>query len=634
MVLATAVSSGSDWRPALRMLVLDSLRTSDLSGLLTVSALIPPLCRDDAWSVLLQAEIARMSGDFRATQQALAAGPPAGDGALQALWHLVRIAAAFALGDHSGEATLVDLVNEQGDLPGWLRARTRILLGVHQFAALRLAEAQASYESALADCQDGDDPLNEIRARANLGTVLLARGRFAQARQQLETALGVARQSRQVPTVQIAVILGECLTMMGDYPAGLQVVDEGMSLARHLGIRASIANLHWVRAQLLAGMQDWDAAEAAAREALTQGDALGERIASWRGLACLVEIACGRQDLAAAEAWAAELQRRAGAELTAPRYVFALYAVIRLALTQARWRDAVAMLEPLIGRLQQERPPYALAVAWQALAEAREGLGLAAPAEAARAESRQLCEAYGLRHLLPADAIEVRCLGSFAVRFPSGETGVPGSNVQRLFMLLLLERAGLSRSALDRHLYGDQEVAKNTVPMLVNRLRRALRAGARASGPAVLFADGLYRLNPAWHWRWDLQEFQAAWVRAMTVPDPGDQKQAYRQMVHLYQGEVCRDWDDTAWLQFHREQARQRWQSAHQWLQRSALANADWLGALDLAEANLRLDPLSEVAHTTRIRALVGLGRLQEAQQCLMAGHAGGVTLDAALLDG
>ncbi|MBC7543960.1 MAG: tetratricopeptide repeat protein, partial [Candidatus Sericytochromatia bacterium] len=361
--LHVAAVTAGDWRPLLRRLIVESLPIHDMSGLLIVQRLVPPACQADPWAVGLQAEIYRMSRQLRETLALVETLPATGDVELLAFWRLIRAAAGIAAGLAPG-ADVTQVLVDLPSGPSWLRARALTLQGVHQFIGLGLDAARANFDAALAMCRQVGDVVGETRALTNLGAVCTARSRYGEARTWLEQALDVTAAARQVPSVHIYVALGECLLAMGAYRDGLQRVDEGLALACTLGLRTAEANLYWVRAQLLTQVHDLEQAAADAASALALGDQLGDRIASWRGLACLAEIACARSDLHQAAEWAAELRQRAGATLGEPRYIFAQYVQAQVALASGAWQEALCWLEPIIVRLRQVADvPHAMAKA-------------------------------------------------------------------------------------------------------------------------------------------------------------------------------------------------------------------------------------------------------------------------------
>ncbi|MBC7541749.1 MAG: hypothetical protein H7338_03370, partial [Candidatus Sericytochromatia bacterium] len=268
-----------------------------------------------------------------------------------------------------------------------------------------------------------------------------------------------------------------------------------------------------------------------------------------------------------------------------------------------------------------------MAKALHGVAQALSGLGQTVAAGAAIAEGQAICRQAGIPSLqqvvsqapVSTAVAAVRCLGSLRLtRSPDGSPlVVPGRLPRLLLALLLLNPAGLSRETIALRLYADKEVARSTVPMLVNRLRSALSGllTPHTYGDVVLFEQGLYRLNPAVRWQCDLQAFDEAWADAARTAADERKEVAYRRMVALYTGPVFSDRDNLPWLQLLRERARQRWQTAYRWLQQRALTTGAWAEAIALAEANLQLDPLAEAAHQTVIQALLATDRNPEARQ-------------------
>lgn len=119
------------------------------------------------------------------------------------------------------------------------------------------------------------DSLGIAISRNNLGQLERNRGRYGEAIQQLERAADRARHAEAAPLLaQCLSNLGQAQTLAGRHDAALVTLDEAETVCQGYGLRNTLCEVNWKRADCLAELRDLEGAERAAQAGLAAADEL------------------------------------------------------------------------------------------------------------------------------------------------------------------------------------------------------------------------------------------------------------------------------------------------------------------------------------------------------------------------
>ncbi len=253
-------------------------------------------------------------------------------------------------------------------------------------------------------------------------------------------------------------------------------------------------------------------------------------------------------------------------------------------------------------------------------------------------DARTLCEAHGYRYLIltqggweGATQAEPRTLVSVLPRTPDlqirslGDLDVvnlagtippkqwQGAKTKLLLACLLQHRHGMTREQLAEALYGEEEVSRSAILMLISRLRQALEPDLPKNTPSrfVQWREGRYWFNFDSNFTWDSDDFT---LRLENANLPGNSRQdrlsLLGQAVDAYRGRYMNDLTSTGalWLVGVQEHLHQQAMAAFGILFDELLDLDLHQEALHRAEQCLAVDRCSEPAHQAKMRALLALG--------------------------
>ncbi|WP_028065401.1 helix-turn-helix transcriptional regulator [Solirubrobacter soli] len=243
--------------------------------------------------------------------------------------------------------------------------------------SVRWTEARDRAERALEVAQEAGATAEEGFARSVLGLVLAYLGEFETAEAHLDEARRIGEAlDRPEEATRAYVHLGEIRRLRGDLPGALEVMSDGLSASRRLGVEASYGRYFALNAaEDEFELGHWDAAheriDRLAGASLTWSETLLKLTVSG-------QLAAGRGDFERARAWldeaSGQLRESSATEWTA--YVGAC--VIELLLTAGETEEALATataeLERVRGREEQLYTPALVGVAVRAAADAGDAL--------------------------------------------------------------------------------------------------------------------------------------------------------------------------------------------------------------------------------------------------------------------
>jgi len=220
---------------------------------------------------------------------------------------------------------------------------------------------------------------------------------------------------------------------------------------------------------------------------------------------------------------------------------------------------------------------------------------------------------------LAGPALQIRCFGTFEASTEAGAIATKqwqGTKTKLVLAFLLHHRQGVTREQLAQLLYGDEDVSRSAILMIISRLRQALEPELPKNAPSryIQWRDGRYHFNFGAPYTLDVQEFdyQLDQARGSGLSRP-QQLEAYTKALALYRGRYLKDMDDNLWVQATQEHFHQRAMAAFQHLLAHFSEAGDDDGLLEWADRAIAADNCAEFAHRAKMTALSNLGNRQAA---------------------
>jgi tetratricopeptide (TPR) repeat protein len=622
---ATAVRLAADQtRDALSLLertVMTSLLVRAPALLGNLLTAFPEALRPHGWWQIGQAHVERRQGDWQAAHERLGALSGHGDPAVSGLARALQAAIAMERGQPADAAAFLAALASLPDRAVHQRALIHYWLGLQWFVRLDCDQAESALHEALAAFRTVADAHGELRALTALGNVASNQGRLADGEARFRQALALHDRLGLPPDGLLRHNLAAYLAQAGRYKEALELLDQAVAIAVALGPLRDAVFSHRTRAVVLMYLgeraqarQESDRAMQTAERALDPFLLAEARFhaGEWhcRFGQASVAVALGQQALADLQAHGLE-----------PRWYHRILLAEAL-LAAGEHTAAKAMMTALLDKAPHSGMGWWLARLQRGLAQACLALGDAAAAQAYRQSSEAGCAAHG--YCLPPEGpaasepvvaahLTITCFGRFTIHGPAGdqqEEPLLGPKARLMLALLTLEPGGLLREDLLDELFHERGISHNALAMQVNRLRRALEPllSVWPSGGAIIAHRGLYRLNPALRLACDWHAFAEAAHQAGEASGDAERVCLYQRLVDLYQGALLPEFSQSHRITLARSQAQRQWQQAHSWLQAYYMDQGEPARALDLADANLALDPVAEVTHCFKMVTYARLG--------------------------
>lgn len=438
---------------------------------------------------------------------------------------------------------------------------------------------QSDYADALSTLREGTSLAArtfDVRVEGyllwSLGDVLRDVSLFDEARTAYDRALRLVTTDHE-PHLAVGLMVSKStlLRWQGELEEAIMLAERAHRLAGNIaleGTRASAAR--WAaRAQLGAAKQALDGLQAAAAEFIRQG--AGSELARVWGMCAGASLLCG--DRAAAR----DFLRRAEAAA-------ASVGSGQLLAAEIGWTPG---LESLAASL---RGDSLLASDLEQLRHVRQQMA-ATSVEVAADE--------------PVIFLRVRTMGHPVVECNGRE--IPPSawrtaRASELFFLLLFGPRRKEEICLLFWPDSSAVAARTNFHTVLGRLRDAV------GKTAVVFSDGLYRLNPEVPLECDAFEFERIVNRARSLPYyDARAEDLWRRASALYRGEFLAS-VDSLWAVARRQDYREMALEARVGLGRCAQARGDHRAAVERLVEAIALDPLNEEAYRALMTSYAALG--------------------------
>lgn len=507
-------------------------------------------------------------------------------------------------------------------------------------------DAKAALEAfgeALSIYRQADDPIGQSKILHNLGLAYTRQGDFARAsatyRESIRQAEMAGRRAYPATYNNLAAIHHS----LGEFQEAWSAAEQGLTLAQQLGARRDEL---WTILTL--GMIANAAGQEAKADDLFQraregAVSMGDRPLEAQALSGLSELSRlqGRLDRAR------ELLNQAialrGMPIEAPGMVDLQIPLGQLSLDRQEWAQALEILALARTTLEAQGYRYRLAqvLFYEARALKAQGDPLAA---ARRQEAEAICAANGYAYLLaqeperlpdgparaPKEALKVvpaaagpdlriRCFGTFEASTEGGAIATKqwqGTKTKLVLAYLLHHRQGVTREQLAQLLYGDEDVSRSAILMIISRLRQALEPDLAKNAPSrfIQWRDGRYFFNFGAPYQLDVQEFEFHLEQARADGSSTDQAiSELARALALYRGRYLKDMDESLWVQSVQEHFHQRALAAFQRVIAHHAEHGDHQAAMEWADRVLLVDSCAEFAHQAKMLALHQLGNRQGA---------------------
>lgn len=271
-------------------------------------------------------------------------------------------------------------------------------------------------------------------------------------------------------------------------------------------------------------------------------------------------------------------------------------------------------------------------------ARLRQAMGKTSEARAIAEEAKVLCEANGYHYLIAtqggwegaaspqppelvavlpqAPDLRIRALGDLEVSHAGGviaQKQWQGSKTKLLLACLLQHRQGVTREQLAEELYGEEEVSRSAILMLISRLRQALEPDLAKNAPSrfVQWREGRYWFNFDAHYTLDTEEFTYHLEQSKREGISADERLDWLgKALDGYRGRYMNDLANAGalWLIGVQEHLHQQAMSAFGTLFEELLGAGRLEEALQRIEQCLAVDRCAEFAHQAKMRALLAMG--------------------------
>lgn len=213
-------------------------------------------------------------------------------------------------------------------------------------------------------------------------------------------------------------------------------------------------------------------------------------------------------------------------------------------------------------------------------------------------------------------ALQVRMLGSFSIRWMDNAELSDNSNRMRKIWLLLAyliyRRACVSQEELISLLWDEKNEHANPVGALkttFSRIRSMLNALDESAGQIlILRQNGGYLWNPDIPMTLDIEEFEALCRKASAEEDESLRLQLYRRALALYQGDFLSKLSTDPWVIPISTYFHQLYLDAVEGTLSLLEERRLWTEVSQLCVAALKLEPYSEPLHCHLMRSYLALG--------------------------
>lgn len=524
----------------------------------------------------------------------------------------------------------------ESDLAG--RAFAENALGLSYQMANDMQRARSHFERAreiylaLGDAAGLSKALHNVAlATFRQGDIDRARATYKEAIRQAERA---GRRGYPATYSNLAIVH----LALGEFDEARAIADEGLMLAQTLGARRDEGWTLLTLGEVASAQGQPLRAIAYFNRTREVAVSLGDRVLEAQALSGEAEVARlqGQRD----RAW--ELMQLAislrGVPVEEPAMVDFQIPLGVLCMERGEHARAEELLRLARETLASQGYRYRLAQLKFYEARLALAMGKTREAQAIADEAEALCEANAYHYLIvtqggwegsaaeaspalvsvvaQAPDLQIRALGDLEVAHAGGviaQKQWQGSKTKLLLACLLQHRQGVTREQLAEELYGDEEVSRSAILMLISRLRQALEPDLAKNAPSrfVQWREGRYWFNFDAHYTLDTEEFAYHLDQAKQDGLTADERLSWLgKAVDRYRGRYMNDLANSGaiWLIGIQEHFHQLAMSAFATLFDAHLAAGRHEEALARAEQCLAIDRCAEVAHQAKMRALLALG--------------------------
>lgn len=510
-------------------------------------------------------------------------------------------------------------------------------LGLFHQMSNQAQPACEAFESALESFQKAEDMLGQSKVLHNLGLVFARQGDFKRAASTYQESVHQAERGGRRAYPATYNNLAAIHHSLGAFELAWTTAEQGLSLAQQLGAKRdehwTVLTLGMIACSLGQHAKAADLFQRARDAAIASGD----RPLEAQSLSGQADLARSQGQLERAHELLAQAIALRGLPIEAPAMVDLQIPLAQIALDQGQVIRAAEVLALARETLETQGFRYRLAQVLFLQARVLRVQG-DEKAHARWEEARKLCEANDYSFLLSqepwteeatkaapqaqsvmASRLKIRCFGTFEAASDEGLIATKswqGTKTKLVLAFLLHHPQGVTREQLAQALYGEEEVSRSAILMIISRLRQALESDLAKNAPSryVQWNDGRYYFNFGAPYQLDVQEFefhlQQAKADGMTAKQ---QIVELEKALELYRGRYLRDLDESLWVQSTQEHFHQRALAGFQRILELHEEAGDAESMLGWADKGIAIDNCAEFAHRAKMKALMQLGNRQGA---------------------
>ncbi|MEB3187950.1 MAG: BTAD domain-containing putative transcriptional regulator [bacterium] len=603
------------------------------------------------WPHQFRAESARLTGRMEASLASLETAERlarAGSETSALGWCLATRAACLgSRGDARARELAREALGTLGETEPAARAFAWNVTGMMAQMAHEIREARDAFEQAGSLYRQAGDALGESKVQHNLGLLLAREGDFERAaatyRESIRLASSAGRRAHAATHTNLATLHMQ----LTEYEAAWQEGETALALADQAG---SPRDTGWTRLTL--GMTAARTGQLAIADEHFEATGRLARDLGDRPLAALALV--GQADLARTQGQlerARELLDRAVAHrdlpLEAPGMIDFQVAQGLLWTASGEFARARHILDLALETCRHQGYRFREAVIAAYLARACEGEGHPA-AGSHREWAKRLCREHrwpfpaelegGGRETagtpprgpsyptpvepeVPGARLVARCFGPFEVETPDGVIPArqwQGSRTRLVLAYLLHHPDGVTREQLSALVYGEEEVSRAAILMILSRLRQALEPDLEKQAPSryIAYQGGRYVFNTAVPVDLDVREVGYRLDQArQTAEDPVQTRRHLEAALLRYRGRFLTDLTEWYWVQTVQENWHQRILAAHDQLFALLERDGDDEAALAWADRLIAVDRCAETAYRVKMRILAARGQRPSAMR-------------------
>lgn len=210
--------------------------------------------------------------------------------------------------------------------------------------------------------------------------------------------------------------------------------------------------------------------------------------------------------------------------------------------------------------------------------------------------------------------IKIKCFGDFEVTIGDRQIKTKewkGYKTKLIFAYLLQHKKGATKEKLEEIIYGDIDVSRTAILVIITRLRRVLEPEITKQGNSkfILFQNSKYLFNRGLNYWIDTEEFEYLINQLKENNLEESRKINYlHKIIDLYKGDYLSEFSGEYWCQIQSEHYKQQVLECYINLMDYYYKNKKYKKVISISDKNLKIDNCYEIAYQYKIKSFLALG--------------------------